>query len=126
MAFADTDKMQDMIAQAYNARVGVKGGYRTETLTGAATLDYTYPSIIGLDPGGAGRTVTLDGSAAADPAIDGLMRIIINTADAAEDLTIEDQAAGSVGTISQNEMGLFFHDGQDGWTLAFVVTGTLA
>ncbi len=86
-------------------------GVQAETLTGATTLvapgglaaagEVVMTSdILALDPGGAGRTVTL--APAADVA--GLTLTIVNTADAAEDLTISD--GSTVITISQGETGV--------------------
>ncbi|MEO0604484.1 MAG: hypothetical protein AAF211_23825 [Myxococcota bacterium] len=98
----------------------LKGGYHESTLTDNVTVDQTYPQIVGFDPGGANRTVTLDGSAdaAGDGAVDGLMRVIVNKADAAESLTVQDAAGPNViGTVSQNQAGVFYHDEETGWAL---------
>lgn len=76
----------------------------TETLSGDKTIAAGDPQIQFLDPGGASRTVTLPSAA------EGLFFIIVNTADAAEDLTISD-GASTVVTISQNEAGLVVSDG---------------
>lgn len=115
---------QHAIARA--ALWAIKGGYYQATLTGGVTLDTTYPLWIGLDPGGAGRTIVLDGDAATDSDIHGLFRIITNRADAAENLTVNDAAAATIGTISQNETGVFYHDEDAGWTLLFIITGALS
>ena len=77
------------------------------TLAGNLTVDKSFPPLLVLDPGGAARTVTLPAEADSE----GLVFLIVNTADAAEALTIEDDAAGSVGSIAQNEMGLAVCDG---------------
>ena len=67
------------IARDAMALFAVKDLYATETAAGTVTLDDTYPSIVGIDPGGAGRDVTLDAEATSD----GLTRVIVNRADAA-------------------------------------------
>ena len=72
----------------------------TLTLGAAMTVDGDSPPVLNLDPGGATRVITL-------PAVEeGLVFFINNIADAAEDLTINNPAAATIGTISQNEMGL--------------------
>lgn len=131
MAFADADRMNKAIERAVQSRVGMKGGYRTQLLADDVVLDHTYPSLIGLDCGGSGRLVTLDGVAAiapasGDPAVDGLFRVIVNRSDGAEDLTVEDVDGGSIATISQNELGIFSCDTDDGWVLVFILTGAIS
>ena len=79
----------------------------TETLSGNKTLVVKHPGMLYLDPGGSGRNITLPAEADSN----GLMYIIVNTADNAEDLTVKDDAAATVGVIGQNEIGLLFCDG---------------
>ena len=116
------------------ALYALKNGYRTETLTGARTLTDADPVIMGIDPDGA-KTVTLDGVATAiyDPAIHGLVRVIVNRASGAENITVADATAVTIGTISQNELAVFYHDGIDadgtvgtGWALVCIVSIALA
>lgn len=88
------------------------------TLTGATALVVGGTAASGqivltsafvkLDPGGAGRTVTLP---VATMSIAGLELIIENTADAAEDLAISD--GSTIVTISQAETGIVKCDGTD-------------
>ena len=80
----------------------------TETLTGQKTLTVNDARIQRLDPGGAGRDVLL-------PAEEqGLRVTIVNTADAAEDLTVkEDSDTTTIVTISQNEDAELYCDGTD-------------
>ena len=107
------------------ALFALKGGYYRATLTGAVTVDKTYPAAIGLDPGGAHRDVTIDGTAAVDAKIHGLIRVIHNRADAAENLVIKDFAATTIATLNQNDLGIFYHDGVtggSGWVLVCVLT----
>lgn len=89
----------------------------TQTLVGAFVVDDDSPPILNLDPGGATRILTL-------PAVnEGLVFLINNIADAAEDLTINNPAAATIGTISQNEAGLAFCAGGV-WYLRLVGTTT--
>jgi hypothetical protein len=73
-----------------------------KTLTGAMTVDSDSPFVLTLDPGGATRVITMPAPVAGKV----MMWLINNTADAAEDLTINNSAAATIGTISQNEAGL--------------------
>lgn len=74
-----------------------KNGVNVETLAAALTLTTASSHFQKLDPGGAGRTVTL-------PAVsDGAWFFISNAADAAENLTINNASAVLVVTLNQNE-----------------------
>jgi hypothetical protein len=78
-------------------------GLSNQTLAGTLTMDEDLPPLLALDPGGAGRTVLLPPEAA------GLFFVIINTADAAETLTVkEDANVTTIGTVEQDTIGLFF------------------
>jgi len=83
------------------------GSVNTETLAGNKTLTATDAPVQFLDPGGAARTVTLPAEASST----GLVYLIANRADLAEDLTVQDDGAATVVTISQNECGIIFCDG---------------
>lgn len=76
----------------------------TETLTGARVLtaaEVINNGIIVLDPGGAGRTVDLPATSAA---LAGQRVVIINSADAAEALTVRLTGGGAtIATIDQAE-----------------------
>lgn len=77
---------------------GSKFGTMKQTLGATITMDRDMPTAIVLDPGGATRVVLLP------PEEEGLAFFIANGADAAEDLTInEDAGVTTIGTISQNE-----------------------
>lgn len=94
---------------------GIKGSVHIQALGGAATLDRDMGFLAFIDPNGATRIITL-------PAAErGLMFWITNTADAAEDLTVNDPVGPTTrGTISQNEGALVYSDG----TRWYVCVGT--
>lgn len=77
------------------------------TLGAAYVVDGDLPQLLFLDPGGAGRNVDLPAEADSK----GLFFIIVNTADAAEALTIRNDAAGTVGSVTQNEAAFCVCDG---------------
>ena len=83
---------------------GLQGtGVNTETLAGNKTLVYYDAPVQALDPGGAGRNVILPAVAVSE----GKMFWIINTADAAEVLTIQGPGGTpNLGTPTQNEAAL--------------------
>jgi len=75
------------------------GGHNVETLTGNRALASGDAMYQKLDPGGAGRDVTLPAEAISD----GLVFTITNAADAAEALTVKDDTPATVVSIAQNE-----------------------
>ena len=86
-----------------HACFGIDGLVQTGiTLDGAFTVTKAYPSIIKVDPGGAGRDVTLEAEADSK----GLVRVIINMADAAESLTVKDDAGSTICVIAQNQLAI--------------------
>jgi len=80
--------------------------YVSGELADDLTLTDAYPSILVLDCGGTGRTVTLD----PEETNDGAIRLILNNSSGAETLTIEDDTATPVeiGTVAQSEMALYY------------------
>lgn len=80
---------------------------QTKTLAGNLTLVAASHTMQYLDPGGAARNVVLPAEASSE----GLMFIIVNTADADESLTVQSDTPATVEVVDQNEMGLFFCDG---------------
>lgn len=100
---------------------GANGGYHAATLTGNLTLDASYPALLKLDPGGASRDVTLDNP----PSDVTLIREIVNSADAAENLVVKDSSPATIGTINQNEAGRFYWSGT-AWSLINIVTIALS
>jgi hypothetical protein len=78
----------------------------TETLTGTKTLADTDAQIQFLDPGGAGRDVTL-------PAVGDNNHpfYIVNTADAAETLTVKNSGGTTIVQVLQNSAAFVASDG---------------
>lgn len=110
------------LASAFAAAFGgSRGPYKlTElvgvvTLTGGVTMTTQYRNVQKMDPGGASRTILLP------PEEDGLFFWFINAADAAENLVIQNDAAGAVVTINQNEEAFVYCAGTT-WHLLRVAT----
>jgi hypothetical protein len=81
--------------------------HASETLTGNKTLTVNDKQTQKLDPGGAGRDVTLP----AEEYSVGLSFLIKNTADAAEILTIKNDSGDTICTPTQNESAIVFCNG---------------
>ncbi len=88
-------------ARTYDANVN------DELLAAAKVLVIGDAQFQRLDPGGATRLVDLPAEAVST----GLAYRILNTADAAEDLTVRDDGGGTIATVSQNEAAWFACDG---------------
>lgn len=98
-------------AGAFNIKVWQKMRFASyvDTLAGDLTVLETFSPLLVLDPGGSARNVDLPAEATSE----GLIYLIVNTADAAEDITVRNDAAGTIVTVSQNEMALVVCDGTD-------------
>lgn len=70
---------------------GNRFGVSFQTLTGTTTIPPDSPHILAWDPGGAGRTVKLPASPTP-----GDWFLIMNMADAAEVITVQDSAAAAL------------------------------
>jgi hypothetical protein len=91
----------------------------SRTLSGNITLTNQSRNVQCIDPGGAGRDVTL-------PALEeGLFFLVVNKADAAETITVKDAAAATVVSLAQNTSGLVWCDGA-AWYLAVKFTSALS
>ena len=95
----------------------VLGGAFSATLAGNLVLTTDHPMIVKLDPGGAGRDVTLEAEAGAA----GRFRMIVNSADNPEVLTVKNDAAVEISTPAQNQAALVYCDGT-AWTEIAVFT----
>lgn len=93
---------EDPVRLAPSTLTATLSGNRTIT---AAEID-TY-TCFSFDPGGSGRTITLP----AEADCVGVFCIVNNTADGAEILTINNDAASAVCTPTQNEAAFLFCDG---------------
>jgi len=85
----------------------LRGGYsNTETLAAGKTLTDADKPLQFLDTGGVARDVTLPTAAAGNHVF-----IIVNTADAAETITVKNAAASTIGTVAQGENKIFVSNG---------------
>tara|TARA_R100000458_G_C8172869_1_gene172691 strand:+ start:152 stop:520 length:369 start_codon:yes stop_codon:yes gene_type:complete len=120
---------------AYNGRSSFKlnralalvEGFTAQTLSGDTTLTVKDSQFQAIDPGGAGRNVTL-------PAGDvrGRFMFIANKADADEGIVLLQPNGSTVAaTVSQNDMAIIYAtddiaDGaSSGWSLFFMVSGAI-
>lgn len=89
------------------------------TATGAVTLTMASPHLLFFDCGGASRNLTYP-----DTKGRGCEWRVVNTSDAAEDITVKDPAGNTIITVSQNEMGIIGTDGTtwDGAIIAIALT----
>lgn len=120
---------------AYNGRSSFKlnralalvEGFTAQTLSGDTTLTVKDSQFQAIDPGGAGRNVTL-------PAGDvrGRFMFIANKADADEGIVLlQPDGSTTAATVSQNDMAIIYAtddiaDGaSSGWSLFFMVSGAI-
>jgi hypothetical protein len=75
--------------------------------TAAANQTVITSNVLLIDPGGAGRNITLPAEASST----GLFLLIFNTANAAEALTIKDDGGGDIIVLDQNQHGIVFCNG---------------
>ena len=80
---------------------------QTETLAANKTLTELSPSLLMLDPGGAGRDITLPAEADST----GLVFFISNEADNPEILTIKDDGGTTIVTPTENEACIIWCNG---------------
>lgn len=86
---------------------GNRLGLLVQTLTGTTDIPADAPHVLALDPGGSARTVKLP----ANPK-KGDWFLLINTADAAEVITVQDSAAAALTpacTPTQSESALIIY-----------------
>jgi hypothetical protein len=102
--------MRERIAIAPSGRSSRFAARTAETLAGARVITFDEVEryqAFAFDPGGAARNVDLP----AEEACAGAHLWISNTADAAEVLTIRNDAGGTVVTPTQNEAAFVWCDG---------------
>lgn len=76
------------------------------TMTGPLTITNKFPVALVLDPGGAARNILMPAPE------EGLMFLLINTADAAETITVRNAAdSATYGTVAQNARSFLYSDG---------------
>lgn len=101
---------REKIAIAPTAMASRISARLVQTLSGNRTITIdeieTYNGFA-FDPGGAGRDVTLP----AEAACQGVVLMISNQADAAEILTVKNDAAANIVTPTQAEAALIWCDG---------------
>jgi len=120
---------------AYNGRSNFKlnralalvDGWTAQTLAGDTTLTVKDSQMQAIDPGGAGRNVTLPAGETK-----GRFMFIANKADADEGIVLlQPDASTSLCTISQNDMAIIYATDDiadaatSGWSLFFMVSGAI-
>lgn len=109
--------LTDSQAYGFFVRHGLKLALMSKAATADMAIGATWPPVLLLDPSGATKAIQLP------PEEEGLAFIIKNTADADEDLTVEeDSATTTIGTVGQGTAALFVCDGT---TWHMVLGGTL-
>tara|TARA_R110001592_G_scaffold216154_1_gene469675 strand:- start:53 stop:520 length:468 start_codon:yes stop_codon:yes gene_type:complete len=94
---------------AYKSEAITCGADHTLLVSGTAASNQTVikSNVIIMDPGGAGRNITLPAEASST----GLLLVLFNSADADEGLVIKDDGASTIITVGQAEGSLLFCDG---------------
>lgn len=77
----------------------------TRVLAGAITIDEDGAPLLNFDPDGSARIITFPAPSAQN---EGTVWLVNNWAGGAEDLTINNSAAATIGTVSQNEAAVVF------------------
>lgn len=98
--------------------LGFADGQGVSFTTASAAITYTLasPQVNFIDPGGASRDVTFPATRGAS-----VVWVVLNTADAAENLVIKDPAANTLVTVNQNEGGIIATDGTTWDAVAFTI-----
>jgi hypothetical protein len=89
------------------AAVAFLGGANVEAIAAGKTLTASDATFQKLDPAGGPVNVDLPAEASSN----GLWFYIMNDADAAETITVRNDAAGTVVTLPQNEAAIVICDG---------------
>lgn len=101
------------VIKKFTYRIGLAGGWNAQALSGNLTLTKLSSQVQVLDPGGASRNVTLP---AVTPSDEGYAFLFINTADAAETLTVKNAAGTDLQVIPQGGRGQVFVSSAGVWT----------
>lgn len=106
--------------KALRYRLGLFGGFATETLAGDRVLTFDDAQIIGFDPAAA-RNVDLPAVNSHDK---GYFFVIVNRANGAETITVRKTGGGAtVVALAQAEAAVVYVDDSTGdWALAFEFT----
>lgn len=84
---------------------GFKFGVLTKVLGAGFAVDEDMETLLNFDPDGSTRIITFPAPSAYN---EGMFWIVNNWAGGAEDLTINNSAAATIGTVSQNEAAVVF------------------
>lgn len=102
-------------------REGFKLALASQTIADNFAITVKHPPLLILDPDGGAKDVLLPKEADSK----GLVYVIVNGADAAEAITVKDDAdAVTVGTLAQGKIGLFVCDGVNWYGLVDTDTDT--
>jgi len=111
-----TDGVDDVLASHVNdiqtaivaiaKGVGLADYVNTETLAATKTFTDTDEPLHYLDPGGASRDVNLPAEASTNNPF-----VIVNQADAAENLVVKSDAPATIVTVGQSQIGILWSNG---------------
>ena len=93
------------------AQLALLGGVDAITLTGNVTLTETSANLLALDPGGSNRNVTLP----PEETNNGLFFVIFNSADAAENLVVKNDAGSTIRTLNRGEFAILGCEDGSSW-----------
>ena len=100
--------LENVVSFGLTMMKGTKIGSLVADATAEMAIGVDWPTMLILDPAGGAKTVLLPAEASSKD----LIFIIVNAADAAETITVEeDSSTTSIGTVAQNASGLFHCDG---------------
>lgn len=108
------NRLDDVSMRDSTIMNGNRFGILSQTLTGTTTIPDDAPQVLALDPGGSARTVKMPPTPQT-----GDFYILINTADAAEIITVQDNAGVGLTpacTPTQSETAILVYiDATLGW-----------
>lgn len=100
--------VRDTHGQNFEVRKQLKLDHVAKVVAAEEAIGVDWPPMLLLDPGGAARTVLLPPEADSE----NLVFFIVNTADAAEALTVEeDSSTTAILSLLQGESGMVYCDG---------------